>query len=67
MLRDPLDIIHLGRGICKHGSVNPLQHIPLKKIGTSEDIANAVAFLIEDAPYITGEIIAIDGGRSIGW
>ena len=46
---------------------NILQQIPLKKIGTSEDIANAVAFLIEDAPYITGEIIAIDGGRSIGW
>jgi len=46
---------------------NILQQIPLKKIGTTEDIANAVAFLIEDAPYITGEIIAIDGGRSIGW
>jgi len=24
-------------------------------------------FLIEDAPYITGEIIAVDGGRSMGW
>ena len=44
-----------------------LQQIPLKKIGTSEDIANCVMFLIEDAPYITGEIIAIDGGRSMGW
>ncbi len=44
-----------------------LQQIPLKKIGTSEDIANCVMFLIEEAPYITGEIIAIDGGRSMGW
>jgi len=26
-----------------------------------------VLFLIEDAPYITGEIIAVDGGRSMGW
>ena len=46
---------------------NILQQIPLKKIGNSEDIANCVLFLIEDAPYITGEIIAVDGGRSIGW
>ena len=46
---------------------NILQQIPLKKIGTSEDIANCVMFLIEDAPYITGEIIAVDGGRSMGW
>ena len=44
-----------------------LQQIPLKKIGASEDIANCVLFLIEDAPYITGEIIAVDGGRSMGW
>ena len=46
---------------------NILQQIPLKKIGASEDIANCVMFLIEDAPYITGEIIAVDGGRSMGW
>ena len=46
---------------------NILQQIPLKKIGNSEDIANCVLFLIEDAPYITGEIIAVDGGRSMGW
>ena len=46
---------------------NILQQIPLKKIGASEDIANCMMFLIEDAPYITGEIIAVDGGRSMGW
>jgi len=46
---------------------NILQQIPLQKIGTSEDIANCVLFLIEDAPYITGEIIAVDGGRGMGW
>ena len=46
---------------------NILQKIPLKKIGTSEDIANCVLFLIKDAPYMTGEIIAVDGGRSMGW
>ena len=44
-----------------------LDQIPLKRSGSPEDIANCVLFLIEDAPYITGQIIPIDGGRSIGW
>lgn len=35
----------------------------LKRAGEPEDIARAVHFLIEDAPYITGQIIAVDGGR----
>ncbi|MDP1939809.1 MAG: SDR family oxidoreductase, partial [Gallionella sp.] len=30
-----------------------------------DDIARTVAFLIQDAPYITGQVIAVDGGRSI--
>jgi pteridine reductase len=37
----------------------------LKRVGEPEDIAKAVYFLIADAPYITGQIIAVDGGRSI--
>ena len=37
----------------------------LKRMGEPEDIAKAVQFLINDAPYITGQIIAVDGGRSI--
>jgi pteridine reductase len=37
----------------------------LKRTGEPEDIAKAVRFLISDAPYITGQIIAVDGGRSI--
>lgn len=37
--------------------------IPLKKMGTSEDIANAVKFLSsEDSSYITGQVLHIDGG-----
>ena len=32
-----------------------------------EDIAAAVLFLVRDAPYVTGQIIAVDGGRSVGW
>ena len=37
----------------------------LKRIGEPDDIAKAVKFLIQDAPFITGQIIAVDGGRSL--
>ena len=40
-----------------------LKAIPLKRLGTAEDIAAAVAFLLsEDAAYITGQTIVVDGG-----
>jgi len=44
-----------------------LEQIPLQRTGHPADIAGAVLFLVEDAPYVTGQIIAVDGGRSIGW
>lgn len=37
----------------------------LKRVGDPDDIAKTVQFLVHDAPYITGQIIAVDGGRSI--
>jgi pteridine reductase len=40
-------------------------HTLLKREGEPGDIAKIVAFLIQDAPYVTGQIIAVDGGRSI--
>ena len=42
-----------------------IQDTLLKRMGEPEDIARTVQFLIHDAPYITGQIIAVDGGRSI--
>lgn len=42
-----------------------LAGIPLERLGSPEDIAGAIAFLLEDAPYITGQVIAVDGGRSL--
>jgi len=43
-----------------------LSHIPLGKIGSPDDIANAVIFLASDeAGYITGQTITVDGGRII--
>ncbi|MCY7379441.1 MAG: SDR family oxidoreductase, partial [Gemmatimonadaceae bacterium] len=37
---------------------------PLQRLGTPEDVAGAVVFLIE-ADYITGEVIKVDGGRHV--
>ena len=41
-----------------------LARIPLHRTGVPEDIARAVTFLLLDAPYVTGQILAVDGGRS---
>lgn len=37
----------------------------LKRVGEPDDIAKAVRFLVEDAPYVTGQILNVDGGRSV--
>ncbi|MBU0716972.1 MAG: SDR family oxidoreductase [Planctomycetes bacterium] len=42
-----------------------ISRIPLGRTGTPEDIARAVRFLVESGDYITGEIIRVDGGRSV--
>ncbi len=39
-------------------------HTLLKREGSPEDIAKAVTFLIHDAPYVTGVVLPVDGGRS---
>lgn len=42
-----------------------LARIPMQRSGDPSDIARTVRFLAADAPYITGQIIAVDGGRSL--
>ena len=42
-----------------------LDQVPLARVGTTQDIANTVLFFVTQAPYITGQILAVDGGRSI--
>lgn len=41
------------------------EHIPLRRLGQAEDIAKTVKFLCEDATYITGQVIGVDGGLTI--
>jgi pteridine reductase len=39
----------------------------LKRTGSPEDIVRTALFLATDASYITGQVLAVDGGRSVGW
>jgi pteridine reductase len=39
----------------------------LKRTGSPQDIVGAVLFFAKHAPYVTGQVLAIDGGRSVGW
>ena len=42
-----------------------LERVALQRKGSSADIAKAVGFLIRDADYVTGQIISVDGGRTL--
>ncbi len=42
-----------------------VEKIPLKKLGTPEDVASAVKFLALDTNYITGQVLSVDGGLVI--
>jgi len=44
-----------------------IQRTILQKMGTPEDIARTALFLAASAPFITGQILAVDGGRSVAW
>ena len=41
-----------------------VSHTILKSVGEPDDIARAVRFFVMDAPYVTGQVLAVDGGRS---
>jgi pteridine reductase len=42
-----------------------IERTPLKRIGTPEDVAATVLWLLRDAPFVTGEIVRVDGGRHL--
>jgi pteridine reductase len=44
-----------------------IDRTPLDNHGSPDDVARAVLFFASDAPFVTGQILAVDGGRSIGW
>lgn len=43
-----------------------LARTPLRRTGTPEEVAEAVRWLVEDAHYLTGHTLPLDGGRRLG-
>lgn len=44
-----------------------IQRTILQRMGTPEDIARTALFFATSAPFITGQVLAVDGGRSVAW
>jgi len=62
-----------GAVLWPEGGIDPerkariLEQTPLQRPGSPADIARTVLFFTADAPFVTGQILAVDGGRSVGW
>jgi len=54
-------------GLDKALQAEIIDRTALKRAGTASDVARAALFFAAEAPYVTGQILAIDGGRSVGW
>ena len=54
-------------GIDKELQAEIVDRTALKRTGTASDVARAALFFAAEAPYVTGQILAVDGGRSVGW
>jgi pteridine reductase len=52
------------QGLSEEARQQILERTALKRPGTPADIARTILFLVRDAPYITGQVVAVDGGRS---
>jgi pteridine reductase len=46
---------------------NIVERTLLRRAGSAEDVARAAIFFATESPYVTGQILAVDGGRSVGW
>jgi 3-oxoacyl-[acyl-carrier protein] reductase len=54
-------------GLSEEFKQNAVKMVPLGRVGTPEDVANAVAFLAsEEASYITGHVLNVNGGMLMG-
>lgn len=61
----PGAILWPDRGLSDADKQTILHRTALGRTGTVEDIARAVLFLVRDADYITGQVLAVDGGRTV--
>jgi len=53
------------QGLSEDAKDEILSRTALQRAGSPADIARTLVFLVRDAPYITGQIIAVDGGRTL--
>ena len=53
-------------GMDKELQAKIVDRTALKRPGSPEDVARAVLFFASEAPYVTGQVLAVDGGRSVG-
>lgn len=61
----PGAIIWPEHDLSEQGKLDILERVALKRCGEPLDIAKAVLFLIKDADYMTGQIVTVDGGRTL--
>lgn len=61
----PGAIIWPDNDLSEQAKLEILQRVALKRSGDPVDVAKAVLFLIKDADYMTGQILTVDGGRTL--
>jgi pteridine reductase len=54
-------------GLDKELQEKIIRRTALKRPGSALEVAHACLYFASDAPYVTGQVLAVDGGRSIGW
>jgi pteridine reductase len=57
-------VVLLPEGFDERGADHLVDTTPLRRVGTPEDVAQAVLYLL-DAEFVTGEVIRVDGGRHV--
>jgi pteridine reductase len=60
----PGPVLFPEHGVSDEMKASIVERTLLKRIGSPEDIARAALFFAAEAPYVTGQILAVDGGRS---
>jgi pteridine reductase len=63
----PGPILWPDRGLDESVKQEIISKTLLKRTGDPTDIVRTALFFAKDAPYVTGQILAVDGGRSVGW
>lgn len=63
----PGPVLWLVTGDDEELRANIIDRTLLKRMGSPDDIARAALFLAANAPFVTGQILAVDGGRSVAW